>query len=638
MAVVTPLRRPSRNGGRGDGRQHGPALYVRPVPPRTITVACALIAAVLSMAGCRDRFECGILIDGTVTRCTGATEICLCSERRCAETAPNTCPASGYAYVFQEGNEDECVPPDALDGPVITANVTGAAALCPDQVSIPPSCGVRVSGQVAACPGNQTCLCDLNLCVSFERTDDCPTGWRRAVDATCLDVTAVDTDQRPADDGLCAGARTPGPRVNCGRPNDVGAIEDCPDDQTCICSTHRCAIADATACPETRFRYAPDAEGSPVQCVPVDDSNGERVTAGACTDFRPSPIPCGADDGDGPDCPDPSQQCVCGTGLCAETAPASTCAPTGLRYVGSQECVEAADQPTIIEDGLCAPACGRLAGDGRIVQCPFGACACTDDGGRCTVADPSCPTGNAFVSDDRCVTFNATDAVQTIAAGELCPATFEDRACGGPGPDGRLARCGPDETCVCEAGTGRCARPEPTCPDGRAYVPTARCAARDGNGVTSVSGLLCPGATAAPPVACGALDGAGRIRSCAPAEQCICRSDGGTCAVAEPACPFGLSAANDGTCVALSESTFTRPVAGDALCPPVPPTPIACGQAAQTECAGELRCGCSGATGVCVIEQPACASGFAEANTLRCIAASENRRIIDSGACATGGP
>ena len=590
--------------------------------------------------GCRDRFECGVLIDGEVTRCTGATEICLCGVRRCAETAPNACPESGYAFVFKDDTDapDGCVPETELSGPVISGNVTGTGALCPDQAPIPPSCGVRVSGQVAACPGNQTCLCDLNLCASFERTDDCPTGWRRAVDGSCLDLTDVNTNLRPDSDGLCLGARTPGPRIICGRPNELGVVEECPDDQTCICSTNRCAIADSTACPDTRFRYAPDAAGDAAECVAVADASGERVTDGACTDFRPSPIACGTE-ATGPDCPDPSQQCVCGTGLCAEAAPASTCAPTGLRYVGSGECVEAADQPTVIEDGLCSPACGSLAGDGRITQCPFGTCICGESGGECSFTDATCPTGIAFVADNRCVAYSATTPAQPLAAGELCPAAPVDRPCGVGGAEGRLGRCDAGQTCVCEGGAGRCARVEATCPDGRAFVPTNRCAPPDAGPVSTVNGVLCPGAPAPPAITCGALDDAGRVQGCATGEQCICRPSGGTCAAPEPACPFGLSNANDGACVALSEATYTRPVAADALCPPLSPTPLVCGQAAQTECAGELRCGCSAPnTGVCVLEQVACPSGLAEANTLRCIGLSENLQVIDSGACTAGGP
>ena len=525
------------------------------------------------------------------------------------------------------------MPPTAFESPVVSGNVTGPAALCPDQASIPPTCGVQVSGQVASCAGNQTCLCDLNLCATFERTDDCPTGWRRAVDGACLDLTDVNPNLRPSSDGLCPGARLPSPQIQCGRPNQVGLIEDCPEDQTCICGTNRCAIADATACPATRFRYAPEAPGADAECVAVDDANGERIIEGACTEFRPAPIACGTEE-TGPDCPDPNQRCVCATGLCAEAAPAPTCAQTGLRYVGSGECVAENQQPTVIDDGLCAPACGVAAADGRIVQCPFGNCICTDAGGRCAVTDATCPTTTAFVDTNICLAYTASAAAQTLTTGAVCPAVFEDRACGGPSSDGRLARCAAGETCVCEGGVGRCARAEATCPAGRAFAPTNRCAPGDGGAITSVVGLLCPGATAAPPLSCGELDGTGRIRTCRPDEQCICRAGGGTCAAAEPACPFGFANANDGACVALSDTDFTRPVAADALCPPLAPTPIACGVAAETECAGELRCGCSGSqTGVCVIEQAACPSGLAEAATLRCIRLDENLQVIETGAC-----
>ena len=590
------------------------------------------------MSGCRDRFECGILLDGTATRCTGATEICLCGERRCAETDPDRCPESGYAYVFPE-NGERCVPEASLNEPVISGSVAGEAALCPDQASIPPRCGLLVSGQVATCPGNQTCLCDVNLCANFERTEDCPTGWRRAVDGTCLDLSTINPNLRPGDNGLCPGALTPAPRVSCGRPNEVGLVEDCPEDQTCICSTNRCAIADATACPDTRFRYAPDAADDPAECVSVDDASGERVTAGACADFRPSPIACGsAAAPGGPDCPEADQSCICSAGLCAEISPVEAC-PTGLRFVGSGDCVNPADQPTAIDDGLCAPDCGVLGGDGRIVQCPFGACICSADAGRCSLADPTCPTGLAFVENNQCVMYSAETINQTLASGALCPANPVDAPCGVSAADGRLARCGPDETCVCDGSVGRCARLEPTCPAGRAFMPTNRCAPADGGAITTVNGVLCPGATPSPPVTCGTLDASGRVQGCQAGEQCICRPDGGACAVAEPACPFGLANAHDGTCVTLSETAFTRPVAADALCPPRAPTPIACGQSAQTECAGVLQCGCrADGTGVCVVEQASCVSGLAEAETLRCVPLSENLQPIETGICPPGGP
>ena len=599
--------------------------------------ACLLLLAVLCTVGCRDRFECGILLDGTPTRCTGATEVCLCSERRCAETAPETCPISGYQYVFSERKNEECVPPEVLAGPVISGNVAGNAALCPDQASIPPRCGVRISGQVATCPGNQTCLCSLNLCASFERTEGCETGWRRAVDGTCLDIAQVDVNIRPGDSGLCPGADAPAPRVACGRPNLVGLIEDCPDDQTCICGTNRCAIADAAACPDTRFRYAPDAPDDPAECVPVDDANGERVEAGACADFRPDRIACGTEAA-GPDCPDANQRCVCATGFCAEPVAAEMCPDTQLAYVGAGECVTATEQPTAIDDGLCAPQCGVLASDGRIVQCPFGTCVCGETAGQCTVDDATCPTGAAFVADNQCLTYTATAVAQVLSSGGLCPAVPEDRVCGVGTEDGRLAQCAADEACLCEGGVGRCARAEATCPNGRAFMPTNRCAPADGDGLTTVRGLLCEGAATPPPVTCGDLDPSGRVRACLPDEQCICRPTGGMCATAEPTCPFGFANANDGTCIALSTTDFTRPVGADALCPPRPPAALSCGLDAANECPGDLQCGCRGdATGVCVLAQAACPSGLAEAETLRCARIDENLQVINNGACAPGG-
>ena len=329
---------------------------------------------------------------------------------------------------------------------------------------------------------------------------------------------------------------------------------------------------------------------------------------------------------------------ACAARACAPK-PRPRVPPPGFVTWGSGECVETADQPTVIEDGLCAPACGVQASDGRIVQCPFGTCICGEDGGECSVADATCPTGTAFVADDRCLSYSATAPAQSLAAGELCPAEPVDRACGVGAPDGRLSRCGAGEACVCDGSAGRCARVEPTCPSERAYVPTNRCAPADGGPVSTVNGVLCPGAPPPPPLVCGTLDSAGRVQGCETGEQCICRPSGGTCAATEPACPFGLSNANDGACVGLSETTFTRPVAADALCPPMSPTPVLCGQMAETECAGDLRCGCSGPnTGVCVLEQAACASGLAEAATLRCIGLTENLQVIDSGACTTGGP
>ncbi len=607
------------------------------MPPRILLGWCVLLVALLILStGCRDRFECGILLDGTPTVCSGATEVCLCGERRCAETAPEQCPESGYAYVFPE-KKDECVPPEQLLEPVISSNVAGTAALCPDQAPIPPRCGLRVSGQVTTCPGNLTCLCDLNLCASFERTDDCTTGWRRAVDGQCLDITSVDVNIRPGDSGLCPGALAPAPRIACGRPNLVGLIEDCPEDQTCICGTNRCAIADSNACPDTRFRYAPDSPDDPAECVAANDAAGERVEAGACSDFRASRIACGTST-TGPDCPDDGQRCVCDTGFCAESATDGACGTTGLQYVGSGECISETELATTIDEGLCAPDCGVLADDGRIVQCPFGDCICGDMSGQCAVNDASCPTGSAFVANDRCVTYTATVTNQLLVSGQVCPASPVDNLCGVPGPDGRLLTCAPSEACLCQTGEGRCARPETTCPNGRAFVPTNRCAPADGGDVTSSNGLLCPGAPQPPAVTCGELDSTGRIRACQGDEQCICRPAGGACATPEPTCPFGLANANDGTCVSLSSTDFTRPVAGDALCPPLSPAPIACGLDAETECGG-LQCGCrTDGSGICVLPQASCPLGIAEAETLRCIRLDENLTPIDSGACAPGVP
>ena len=601
--------------------------------------AFVLCALVLFSVGCRDRFECGIRLDGNVTRCTGNTQVCMCSERRCAEADPDACPESGYAYVFPEGDRNRCVPPDRLQAPVIAGNVSGDAALCPDQASIPPRCGLRVSGQVATCPGNQTCLCEVNLCATFERTDDCPTGWRRAVDGTCLDLTDIDPNVRVDNEGLCPGARAPDPRITCGRPNSLGVIENCPDDQTCICGTNRCAIADSAACPATRFRYAPDSVDAPAECVALPDSEGERVEAGACADFRPARIPCGTA-AEGPDCPDANQRCVCATGFCAEAAAMGTCTETGLQYVGSAECLEPAEQATAIADGLCAPACGALGTDGRIVRCPFGTCICGAGTGQCAVADATCPTGSAFVANNACVTYTATTPAQPLAEGGLCPATPTDDACGRAGADGRLQTCGDNQVCVCQGGDGRCAQTEPTCPDRRAFVPTNRCAPADGGEVVSVDGLLCPGTPAPTAIPCGVLDESGRVRACQDGEQCVCRPAAGACARPESACPFGLAEAHSGACVSLSSTEYTRSVAADALCPPVAPTAVACSTAIATECAGS-PCGCApDGSGVCVQTQSACPSGFAETATLRCIRLDENREIVNTGSCpvSPGGP
>ncbi|MEM7674910.1 MAG: hypothetical protein AAF449_02795 [Myxococcota bacterium] len=606
---------------------------------RVLLFGCLFIIVIMT-AGCRDRFECGVLLDGTATRCTGATEVCLCSERRCAKTAAEACPQSGYAYVFPEGDSNRCVPIDVLNGPVVSGNVTGNAALCPDQAPIPPRCGLRVSGQVASCPGNQTCLCEQNLCASFERTEDCPTGWRRAVDGACLDISSLNVNLRPGENGLCPGAEVPAPRVQCGRPNDIGLIEQCPDDQTCICSTNRCALADAVACPATRFRYAPDSPDAPAECVAVDDASDERISEGACAAFRPDPIACGSDAlTSGPDCPEPGQVCVCGVsgGRCAEPAPTATC-ETGLRIVGSGLCVDPADQPTTIAAGLCAPTCGTQAADGRIVSCPFGTCLCGAEGGECAFSDPTCPSGSAFVADDRCVTYSSTVAAQPIAANEVCPAVVEDRVCGISGPDGRLARCGAGESCLCEGGAGRCIRPESTCPQGRAFVPTSRCAPADSASQQTVGNIMCPLAPAASAIACGELDDSGRIRACQTTEICVCRAAGGVCATAEPTCPFGFAEAHSGMCVGLSAADYTRPVSAAALCPARPPVAIACGSAAQLECPSDTQCGCrSNGSGGCVVSQAACPGGLAEAETLRCLPPQDTIRVVASGACPVGG-
>lgn len=609
--------------------------------PRNVLGVCLLLCLVVLSVGCRDRFECGIRIDGTVTRCTGNTEVCLCSQNRCARTDPEACPDSGYAYVFPEGNDEKCVPEEILEAPVIASEVVGDSALCPNQSAIPPRCGLRVSGEVAACPGNQTCLCDLNLCASFERTEDCPEGWRRAVDGVCLDVTTFNPNIRVGTDGLCPGATAPGPRISCGRPNEIGLVEECPDDQVCICGTNRCAIADAAACPATRFRYAPDAADDPAECVAVEDAEGERVDSGACADFRPARIPCGTATGTtSPDCPDPAQRCVCASGFCAEDPDEGQNCTTGLRFVGSGECVDDAELATTIDAGLCAPGCGVLGDDGRIVQCPFGSCVCGLGRGQCAVPDATCPTGSAFVETDSCVTYTAATPAQTLVSG-VCPANPVDEPCGVVDADGRLTRC-PDagEMCVCQNGDGRCARVEMTCPNDRAFVPTNRCAPADSAEVTTVVGVLCPGVPMPPGITCGELDGSGRIRTCAAEEQCICRPSGGTCAQTESACPFGLSNSNDGTCVALSTTDYTRPVSGDALCPPFAPTPVSCGVSIESECGAEPQCGCrTDGTGVCVVVQGACASGLAEAETLRCIRLDENLDVRSAGACpAPGGP
>jgi len=378
--------------------------------------------------------------------------------------------------------------------------------------------------------------------------------------------------------------------------------------------------------------------------VAVDDASGERISEGACAAFRPDPITCGRDDLiNGADCPEPGQVCICGAsgGLCAEPAPTTTC-ETGLRLVGSGDCVDATDQMTAVTSGLCAPACGTQGGDGRIVACPFGTCLCGDDGnlagGRCAFTDPTCPSGSAFVANDRCVTYSATVAAQPIAATEVCPAVVEDNVCGTAGPDGRLARCGPDELCQCEGAAGRCIRMEPTCPQGRAFVPSNRCAPADDATRQTVGNVMCPTAPATPAVPCGALDGSGRIQACQTTEVCICRPTGGVCATAEPTCPFGFAEAHDGTCVGLSATTYTRPVGAGALCPARPPEAVTCGNAAEIECQGDAQCGCrTNGTGVCVVAQAACPGGLAEAETLRCLSPQDNIRVVASGACPVGG-
>lgn len=158
--------------------------------PSSLLQLLLLISTLLSLAACQDKFPCGVMRDGEVTRCDKDGESCVCATNRCAvDDSREGCEArhgrkecrgwddrgtedhpdalackSGKRYAY---GGRECVLLDEKLG--INVEPDDTPGLCPGVAF--DECGL-VGG--TPCPADQVCFCDVHMCgIPGNRVDLC---------------------------------------------------------------------------------------------------------------------------------------------------------------------------------------------------------------------------------------------------------------------------------------------------------------------------------------------------------------------------------------------------------------------------------------------------------------------------------
>jgi hypothetical protein len=190
--------------------------------------------------------------------------------------------------------------------------------------------------------------------------------------------------------------------------------------ESCICATHRCAIADGKC--ESRLRYHFGDE----DCVAAEHAKTSfRQFAGGasfCPGYGPQ-LPCGLVGGTA--CRQ-NEACVCTVNQCAG---GDGVCPSGYRFIDSLECVDPGEaRPEVLVfaqggDGspsLCPgqqplpPPCGvPLRGESPVACGRNDVCVCANARFRCAFTAPGCShSGFAWSFDARCIDDLTSDEIR----------------------------------------------------------------------------------------------------------------------------------------------------------------------------------------------------------------------------------